>query len=100
MFFLSVTIHAILPKTLHTKQPKQKLKCVNRLRQFFLPKSDCPSHGGIAVHDGVDPADELIHTRDLAQMLLCELKDLVDVETNEIIPVDQREGRREQRKGR
>jgi len=59
-----------------------------------LPESDCPGHGGIAVHDGVDPADKLIHTRDLAQVLLCELKDLVDVETDEIAPADQREERR------
>ena len=51
-----------------------------------LPQSDCPGYGGVAVHDGVDPADELVHTCNLAQVLLCELKDLVDVQTDEIIP--------------
>ena len=38
------------------------------------------------MHDGVDPADELVHADDLLQVLLCELQHLQDVQTKEIIP--------------
>ena len=52
------------------------------------------------MHDGVDPADELVHTCNLAQVLLCELKDLIDVQTDEIIPRFAKRKGRERRKER
>ena len=38
------------------------------------------------MHDGVDPANKLIHADDLLQVLLCQLQDLQDVQTKKIVP--------------
>ena len=51
------------------------------------PECDSPGQGVVAVHDGVDPAYELVHADDLLQVLLRQLQYLQDVQPEEIIPI-------------